>query len=130
MRPKIGDILVYVFIVFLVGISFLGIKTMATLGDRVLVTIELDGVVMESIEISANESPREINIDTGDGGYNTIEVSKDGADMVDANCPDRLCVHSPKIKAPGQSIVCIPHRLVIKIIGERHEDNAVDDTAS
>ncbi|NLI59899.1 MAG: NusG domain II-containing protein [Clostridiales bacterium] len=131
-KLKIGDVLVYIFIVLLTGLSFMGLKIMAGQGDEVLVQIELNGRALESIKMRQNwaEDFREIRVDTGQGGYNTIRISSEGVDIVDANCPDKLCVHSPTIKVPGQSIVCIPHKLMVRIIGNSQVDNAVDDTAS
>ena len=45
--------------------------------------------------------------------------------MEDADCPDKVCVKTGKIKNPGQTIVCLPHRTVIEITG----DNADIDAA-
>ena len=45
--------------------------------------------------------------------------------MEDADCPDKVCVKTGKIKKPGQTIVCLPHRTVIEITG----DNADIDAA-
>ena len=32
-----------------------------------------------------------------------------------ADCPDRLCVHMGKIGLNGQSLVCLPHEVVVEI---------------
>jgi|LSQX01.3.fsa_nt_gb hypothetical protein len=132
MKPKIGDIFVYVFIVILVGLSFLGLKTMSVDKGNIRVQIELDGQVIDSLEVwqDGEIEAQEIRVDTGEGGYNIVKISSEGVVVLDANCPDRLCVSSPTIKVPGQSIVCIPHKFVVRIIGESQGDNAVDDTAS
>ena len=45
--------------------------------------------------------------------------------MEDADCPDKVCVKTGKIKSPGQTVVCLPHRVVIEITG----DNADIDAA-
>jgi len=132
MKPKIGDIFVYVFIGVLIGLSFLGLKTMSVNRNNIKIQIELDGQVVDSIEISQEGEieAREIRVDSGQGGYNIVRISSEGIAVIDANCPDKLCVRSPNIKVPGQSIVCIPHKFVVRIIGESQGDNAVDDTAS
>ncbi len=45
-------------------------------------------------------------------------VIKDGqADMIGANCPDKLCVHQAAISKAGQSIICLPHKLIVSIEG-------------
>ncbi len=132
MKPKIGDIMVYIFIVILVGLSFLGIKSLGTHGGKTMVNIELDGKLIKTLELpEANDDIKaeEIRVDVGDGKYNIVRVSPQGVEVIDANCPDKLCVSSPTIGIPGQSIICIPHKLIIRITGEA-EGGAVDDTAS
>jgi hypothetical protein len=37
--------------------------------------------------------------------------------MAEADCPDGLCVKQHKIDKTGQTIVCLPHRVVIEIEG-------------
>lgn len=133
MKPKIGDIFVYVFILVLIGLSFLGLKTMGSNRNNLLVQIELDGEVIDSVEMWQEEQEgelKEIRVDTGQGRYNIVGISSQGVSVTEANCPDKLCVRSPVIREPGQSIVCIPHKLVVRIIGVSQRDNAVDDTAS
>lgn len=36
--------------------------------------------------------------------------------MTTANCPDKVCVHTGFINKPGQSIVCLPHKINVKIV--------------
>jgi hypothetical protein len=62
-----------------------------------------------------------IEVTTGLGS-NTIEVSDGQIRVVDASCTGKDCVHQGAISSPGQTIVCLPHRLVIKI--EEGEDDA------
>ena len=33
----------------------------------------------------------------------------------EADCPDGLCVNTGKISKTGQTIICLPHKLVIEI---------------
>ncbi len=132
MKPKIGDIFVYAFIVLLIGISFFGIKNMTANKGKTIALIELDGRLVESVEMwgeGMEKNYKEFRFDTGGGGYNIIRISSEGIDVVDANCPDKLCVNSPKIKIAGQSIVCIPHKLVVRIVGENQGNDHVDETA-
>ena len=49
---------------------------------------------------------------------------KDGAvRMLSANCPDQICVHSLPITERGGSIVCLPNRVVLKIVNT-HDSKA------
>lgn len=54
--------------------------------------------------------------------YNLLAVSETGVSMVAADCPDQICVHHIPIKGGGESIICLPHRLVIEIPGETEEE--------
>jgi hypothetical protein len=37
--------------------------------------------------------------------------------MVDSACPDKLCVHEGLIGESGNSIVCLPNRVVLRLVG-------------
>lgn len=50
--------------------------------------------------------------------YNLLTVSESGVSMEDADCPDQICVHHIPITGGGESIICLPHKLVIEIQGE------------
>lgn len=52
-----------------------------------------------------------IVLDTG----NTFEIKNGEVRMVYANCPDRTCVHSGSISEEGESIVCLPNHVILKI---------------
>lgn len=48
-------------------------------------------------------------------GRNLIRV-KDGAIMVaQADCPDKVCVHTGPIDQEGQVIACLPHGVIVYI---------------
>ena len=51
--------------------------------------------------------------------YNTITIENGKAVMSDASCKDKTCVHSGSISKTGESIVCLPHRIVLSISGEQ-----------
>lgn len=62
-----------------------------------------------------------------DGGHTNILTIHDGyADITDADCPDRLCVHQKKISKKGETLVCLPHKVVISIIsGKQSQTDGV-----
>lgn len=51
-------------------------------------------------------------------GFNVIAVTKSGVFVSEADCPDQICVRQGEISQSGESIVCLPHRLVIRLEGE------------
>jgi hypothetical protein len=82
-------------------------------------TITLDNKKIRKIKLTGNTKTFQFTIHSGDGDENTIEVQKDRIRIKSANCPDQNCVLTGFIEKPGQTIVCLPHRLVIEIKSDR-----------
>ena len=54
-----------------------------------------------------------------------IEVSGGRVRVRDADCPDRLCVRMGWVSRDGESIVCLPHKLVVTVRGGEAGPDAV-----
>ena len=65
---------------------------------------------------------REISIED----KNTVIIKDGQVYMAEADCPDKLCVNSKPISSRGQSIVCLPNRIVLKIKGVQENDDLPD----
>lgn len=52
---------------------------------------------------------------TTENGVNTLVISGGKAYVSEADCPDGICSAHRPISKVGESIVCLPHELVIKI---------------
>ena len=50
-----------------------------------------------------------------DDDFNQIVIKKGIVSMKDANCPDQLCVKQGRISKSGESIICLPHKIVVTI---------------
>jgi len=87
--------------------------------DRVLVTI--DG--KEYLTLSLTEEIQ-LTIDAGNGKTNVLVIENKTADITDASCPDKLCVSHKSISKNGETIVCLPNKVVVQIIksGEKGLD--------
>ena len=51
-------------------------------------------------------------------GKNVLVISDGVADVTYADCPDGTCVRSTDTYRTGEMIVCLPHRLMVRIEGE------------
>ncbi len=47
---------------------------------------------------------------------NLIIIEGNGVYIERANCPTQQCVHQGKVSMNNQTIVCLPHRLVVKVV--------------
>jgi hypothetical protein len=52
------------------------------------------------------------------GGTNTLTVKDGAAYMSYSSCPDHTCERTGKVKHVGESIICLPNKLSITVIGE------------
>lgn len=79
-------------------------------------TITKDG---ETVGVYALQQLSEDLILTPEGlGYPlTIRLSQDGAEVTESSCPTLDCQHTGKITRSGESIICLPNRLVIQLSG-------------
>lgn len=55
-------------------------------------------------------------------GSNVLVIEDGAAYMREANCPDKFskngCVNTGKISYVGQTIVCLPNKIIVEIVGE------------
>lgn len=49
------------------------------------------------------------------GQENVIDIKDGQVSVTFATCPDQICVHQGAISKKGETIVCLPHKLVIEI---------------
>ena len=56
------------------------------------------------------------------GNYNIFMCRNGEVRMIKSNCPDLLCVHHYPVSAAGENIICLPHKVVIAITGEKGKE--------
>ncbi len=61
------------------------------------------------------------------GEGNTLLIRNGKADMTEADCPDQICVKHEPISHAGETIICLPNRVVVTITsGENTKEEGVD----
>jgi hypothetical protein len=60
-----------------------------------------------------------------------IAVREGRAGFVRSDCPDKICVHMGFLSLPGQSAVCLPNRVVLRVVadegnGKKEKEEALD----
>ena len=86
--------------------------------------VSIDGQVYKELSLNVN-TKLEIDAAVGADGYNFLVIENGYAYMKDADCTDKICVHQGRISKVGETIVCLPHKVVIEIKGENTELDAV-----
>ncbi len=111
IAPKRGDILLIVGCLLAALVSC-GLWLLLR-RDGAAVVVEQNG--RETARYALMED-RTVRIE-GEGGYNTLVIRGGEAWLSEADCPNLLCVKTGRIRYAGQSIVCLPHRLAVRIAG-------------
>ena len=92
---------------------------------KTIAEIKQDGKIIQTVDLSGVSSPYELDITDEYGGYNIISIEKDRIAVIDADCPDKICVNQGYIKKGAVPIVCLPHKLSITITNSEKNIDAI-----
>lgn len=112
------DILFIAVLLFLCAIAALGLYVFRKPGD--IVTVSVDGQHYGEYPLSED---RIVEI-VSDGGYNRLVIADGYAHVEEASCPDGICSSHRPICHDGESIICLPNKVVVEI--HRQEQNQPD----
>lgn len=110
MKLKRNDILLILGLLLAAGLMWFFFRPGET-GATAVVT--QNGNEIRRIDLSADQ---EITI-SAENGYNTLLIKNGEISVSDADCGDHTCIRTGRISREGEQIVCLPHKLVIEIIG-------------
>ena len=75
-------------------------------------------VSVEGVETARYPLSEDRTVELGDGGaWNILRIAGGQAAVTEANCGDHTCVNTGPIWREGETIVCLPHRLMVSIEG-------------
>ncbi len=111
------DIIIIVLVVA-TSIATLGILRMTPNGkyEEKYAEISVDGEVIKTIVFDDTTIADPFTIKT-ELGANIIEIVNGRLTIIEADCPDKLCVKDGPISEPGEILVCLPHKIVVEIKG-------------
>lgn len=75
-------------------------------GATAVVTVDGDREYKYSLYVE-----REVAIDD----TNTLIIKEGRIDMISADCPDQVCVNHAPISKEGETIICLPNKVVVTI---------------
>ena len=123
LKPNLWDILVVLAVVALAAASALTVWPGRDSGSLTAV-VTADGEELDRF------APADLAADprtyTHNGYTLTVTAEDGGLRVSEADCPTQDCVHTGAISRSGQSIVCLPARIVIQLTGGTTDNNDVD----
>lgn len=119
-----NDILLILTVLLIAGAAGLFMLFSRDSGSMVSVTV--NGEEIMSLPLDEDTS---VVIHPGDGESdftNTLTIEDGKAYISYADCPDQICVNRGGISYEDETIVCLPHKLVVTVtVGEKAETDGV-----
>lgn len=81
-----------------------GLKVVVTINGDIYKEYSLSEDIVDNIKIDDNE--------------NTLVIEQGKVYVSEADCKDKICVNHKAISNVGETIICLPHKLVVEIKGE------------
>ena len=109
----------------LIAAGALYLLSQLTLGAPVSsVVVTIDGKEALRAPLSVNDT---YEFAQDDGSVNVLEVSGGAVRMIEANCRDGLCISQGVMRSAAKTIVCLPHKLVVRLEGDAAQgDDGLD----
>ena len=83
--------------------------------------VSVNGVEDRRVELSDLQEADQTVL-AANGYELQLLLTQDGAEIVASDCPTQDCVHTGKITRAGQSIVCLPARVSVQLVGGETAD--------
>ena len=112
-RLKPGDIVIIGCVMFGIAASMLGVRTLP--GNTAVISI--DNEIRYALELGKDR------ILTVKGAYGDMVIKVEAGEIwvEEVHCPRKVCMRTGRISQKGQTIVCLPNRIIIRIEGNGNE---------
>ena len=112
-----NDLIMIGVLIVMTALLFLGLFVFKKEGKLVVVSVD-------SVEVASFSLDKDLvyEIEGYNGGRNTLVIEDGVAYVKDSTCPDHLCEYMGKISKVGQSVICLPNRVVVEIRGSKNAE--------
>ena len=122
---KIGDLVIYIFLIIFFSVLIFKIGSFKDIKGA-KAEIWVDGELKYVYPLQEEE--KNIFVETNLGGCN-VQFKDNMVRVTTSNSPLKIAVNQGFIKSPGEVIIGIPDRLVVKVIGDSENDSDIDFVA-
>lgn len=114
---KKWDIIILCALLCVAALIFCALNFFSSAGESV--KIEVASKTVASLPL---DKEAVYNVEIDGKITNTVEINNKGEVSVTyADCPDKICVNHRKISKSGESIICLPNKVIVSIEGENNE---------
>lgn len=121
-----GDKILICVVLLLSFLLLAGFQIFGFAAEKTYAVIEINAKPFQKISLDENGSNFKLAVPSGHH-KSIVEVDKDRIRIIYSDCPDQDCVRQGWVSRPGQIVVCLPNKIVIKIVnGNNRYDNDID----
>nr|WP_242703952.1 NusG domain II-containing protein [Enterococcus sp. 669A] len=115
-KPWDGIIIGVLVLFSLLPLVIFSVYQKTNLAERTQAVLRVDGEEIERFDLAEGQDSYTYTYEDPDGDYNLIEISGERIRVKEASCRDQVCVRRGWIEETGDTIVCLPHKMVIEIV--------------
>lgn len=109
-----GDKILIATVLLLAFAIFTGFQIYGFTGGKTYAVIEINGKEYQKITLGKDGPKMQLKV-PGVIGDVVLEIDRDRVRVVSSDCPDKDCIRQGWVYRPGQTLVCLPNRVVVKI---------------
>ena len=121
---KTADIIIIAVALVLSFVTLFVADAMGNNGEKRVCVISVDGKEYARYDLDKIHED-ELLIVENHFGINHIKITSDGVKVIYSDCPNKVEMIDKYINKPGEVLVCMPHRLVIEIMGSDENVDAL-----
>lgn len=100
--------------ILIIALCFLLIRSFVMGGDAAgSVEVRINGEKVGTYSLYEDRTER---FEYDDGSFNVMVIKDGKVSVAEADCPDKHCINKGAVCRENDTIICLPHELVIKII--------------
>ena len=111
-KRLLRDIVLILIILALSTLILIVTRSRKEQGAYVIVMVENTEIARYSMTVNGI-----YDINANNGKTNRIEIRDGRVRMIEASCPNHLCIRQSWISLEGQSIVCLPNKVIVTVHG-------------
>ena len=116
---KKADIILVIALLLLAVFSYFFIELFVK-KDGAMVEITVDGQILGEYAL---DEDRTISVYPDDSAI--VIIDEGSVYMFHSDCPDKICVDTGRISKTGETIVCLPKKIVVEVKGNDNELDGV-----
>lgn len=120
-----------ILVILLMAISFVPIVVFSMTQEKdvsedakIMAVISQDGEVIREITLTGHTENEQFTIKGKGKQYNIMEIENEKIRIQEDNSPDQIGVMMGWKGKPGETIICLPHKLLVEIVSEKEEESS------